>query len=75
MTCEKKTVTQGQLLAHEVLHTASVIFEMWDRHILEHLHVEESEALSEKAQEAFDAMHDFYSEACKRSGLFEDEGE
>ena len=46
---------------HEVLHTASVIMDMFDRHISGHPAVEfGDEEVITAAQKAFDSLFDFY---------------
>ena len=45
---------------HEVLHTASIIENMFDTHIVEHVAVSQSSVLKEAAEKASQALHDFY---------------
>ena len=64
---EAERVADGMKIAasplgrHEVLHTASVIMDMFDRNISEHPAVEfGDEDLKNAAQRAFDGLFDFY---------------
>lgn len=45
---------------HEVLHTASVIADMFERHIVEHIYTQAEPALKDEAERVAQALHDFY---------------
>lgn len=53
---------------HEVLHTASIIMSMWEHFILDHEATKLDPEVSAAAQNAFEAIHDFY-QACGRKFL------
>lgn len=46
---------------HEVLHTASVLFDSWERQIMDHARLKENPKWKKQAQKAFDEMFKLYA--------------
>ena len=45
---------------HEVLHTSSIVMQMFDDYLLSHGAVEADPEIKEAAQRAFDSLFEFY---------------
>lgn len=45
---------------HEVVHTASIIMDMFATHLLEHGAVESNDEVNEAAKKVFSQLYDFY---------------
>ncbi len=53
-------LSQDEYHRHEVLHTASIVMQMFDDHVCSTVYVESDPELTEAAQAAFDALFAFY---------------
>lgn len=63
MTSQEPATERGPYndgYTHEALHTASVLLDTWDRHVLETRCAEEFPDVAEAAQKAVDAMFRVY---------------
>ena len=49
-----------ELNRHEVLHTASVVADMFDRHVAEHRYTQSDAELKAAAEKVTDALYGFY---------------
>lgn len=47
---------------HEVLHTASIIMDLWGGYVAEHGYLEDKPELKKEADAIFDRIFDFYQE-------------
>jgi hypothetical protein len=64
---EETPVALTEFQFHEVTHTASVIEDMFDRHILDHRAVFQTPELHQAAEKVSQALHDFYQLAAEVS--------